>query len=218
MQQEWCVYHAHLTMPFMKDPDQDDFLWKQMRQCWSLNSPVGPCDKPVASYRLVSQVYTILARMLNSIAMGVSWMVIHKMLPFTHGWFWSKCHYRRPYCFHDLASMTSWKVLKNLPYTMYIRWVEFYYGTSILWSLPVGFHARMQGQLGGDGNVPRMILLGDWKQILSFLGASWMVFGSKFVVPVSIDLLWSTDRRCLVAPVEHWIWDSPNWINPKVVS
>ena len=36
------------------------------------------------------------------LAMGVNWMVIHKKLPFTHGWFWTECHYRRPYCFHDL--------------------------------------------------------------------------------------------------------------------
>ena len=36
------------------------------------------------------------------LAMGVNWMVIHEKLPFTHGWFWTECHYRRPYCFHDL--------------------------------------------------------------------------------------------------------------------
>ena len=44
------------------------------------------------------------------------------------------------------ASITSWKVMRNLPYTMYTRWVEFHYGTSFCWSLPICFHARTFGR------------------------------------------------------------------------
>ena len=95
--------------------------------------------------------------------------------------------------------MTSWKVLKNLPYTMYIRWVEFYYGTSVLWSLPLCFHVRTIGRwLEGSKNdfawwleANRLtfgsLLDGDWKQVCC---AS--VYTSD------------TDVDAIVAPAKNW--------------